>query len=252
MQQQASDLDFLKELGASGAERMEMVTALAARYAAKHVLEVGVWKGEFAQHILDNSPDIETYYMLDPWRTLNDWNKPFNVEQTAFDAVFDEAMAKTEAHATRRKVLRGTTTEVVGSLEDGSIDLAYIDGDHTLRGVLVDMVAVWPKIRAGGVVICDDFSPSIWQHNMEFEPSMVFPAVVHFAEGVGSKIVAIGQNQSVIFKAESDDYSFEFIDLTGKYKALDIKSQLTKLKDLSMADLLKKMGAKIKRRLVGS
>ena len=32
-------------------------------------------------------------------------------------------------------MLRGTTTEVIDRVPDRSVDFAYIDGDHTLRGI---------------------------------------------------------------------------------------------------------------------
>ena len=40
--------------------------------------EIGVYRGQFAAALLDDCPGIETYYMIDPWRNLADWNKPAN------------------------------------------------------------------------------------------------------------------------------------------------------------------------------
>src|SRR5262245_28360289 len=66
------------------------------------VAEVGVWRGEFAEHLLRNCPAIQTYYMLDAWRHLPQWNKPFNVSNVQFDAVLAEALSRTQFAADRR------------------------------------------------------------------------------------------------------------------------------------------------------
>ena len=99
--------------------------------------EVGVWTGAFARAILERCPEIGRYYMIDPWASLDDWNKPLNVTQSAFDDVYDEAMRNTDFARGRRKVLRGRTSEVAAMIPDASLDFAYIDGDHTLRGVTI-------------------------------------------------------------------------------------------------------------------
>ena len=78
--------------------------------------EIGVWKGEFARHILGNSSSVETYFMIDPWRNLPDWNKPANVDDLIFESILQEAMAATEFARERRKVLRGRTVDVIDQI----------------------------------------------------------------------------------------------------------------------------------------
>ena len=74
-----------------------------------------------------------------------------------FEKFYRETMAKTEAWAGKRKVLRGTTTEVIDEIPDGALDFAYVDGDHTLRGITIDLVRVLGKVRQGGWIGGDDF-----------------------------------------------------------------------------------------------
>jgi hypothetical protein len=167
---------------------------------------------------------IETYYMIDPWRHLDDWNKPANRDDDAFQRFFDEAMEKTQDHERKRVVLRGRTAEVIDRIDDTSLDFAYIDGDHTLRGIAVDLVRVYPKVRDGGWIGGDDFRASIWQHGAQFEPTLVFPFAVYFAEAVGSRIYGLPYGQFLIEKRADDD--FEFVDLTGGYGRTDLLSQM--------------------------
>jgi predicted O-methyltransferase YrrM len=40
--------------------------------------------------------------------------------------------------------------------EDESVDMAFIDGDHSEDGILRDLRSVYPKIKPGGVILCHD------------------------------------------------------------------------------------------------
>ena len=223
---EAPDIAALAEIARASADREALLLALAGRLGARTMLELGVWRGDLAERMLREAPGIETYWMLDPWRPLEDWNKPFNVDAARFEAVHAEAMARTEFAAGRRRVLRGTTTERADELPDGGIDLAYVDGDHTLRGVAIDLVALWPKIRPGGVLAGDDFVPSAWQHGVRFEPTFVFPFAVHFAEAAGAPILAAGHGQFAILKPADGARAFSFTDVTGRYGARGVLHQM--------------------------
>lgn len=187
------------------------------------LLEVGVWKGEYAAHVLAKCDFIRAYYMLDPWRKLPDWNKPWNVDDAAFDGVYREAMNVTAFAGDKVRVLRGRTTDVINQLADESLDFAYIDGDHSLRGITIDLLSVWPKIKRGGNLAGDDLSPSIYQHDAKFEPTLVFPFALYFAEAVGAPMYAMPFNQFLI--AKRDGYAFT--DLVGSYGDASMKKQLS-------------------------
>ena len=47
--------------------------------------EIGVYKGMFAEKTLRNVASIEQYFMIDPWRHLEDWNKPANTGDDEFE-----------------------------------------------------------------------------------------------------------------------------------------------------------------------
>ena len=208
-------------------ERSEKRTDLWVQFVqeaeARTVAEIGVYRGDFASQLLDECPGIETYYMVDPWRHLEDWNKPANKADDVFERFYAETMKKTAAHADKRVVLRGKTTEVVDRLPDAGLDFAYVDGDHTLRGVTIDLVQVFPKLRDGGWIGGDDFCRNIWQHKGSYEPTMVFPFAVYFAEAVGARIYALPHRQFLLEKAPAGGY--EFVDLTGRYDDLGLRRQ---------------------------
>ncbi len=219
--------ELLSRIVATSTSRTQLWASFLSETKLARVAEVGVWKGDFAAAMLTACPAIDTYAMIDPWRHLEEWNKPANVATDTFEAIRAEAMAKTEFAAARRKVLRGTTLEVVDSIDDGSLDFAYIDGDHTLRGIVTDLVAMRPKIRAGGFLAGDDFCPNVWQHGPDFEPTLVFPVAVDVALAMRATIFALPFNQFLI-ALPSDDRAGrgEFVDLVGTYPALDLARQM--------------------------
>jgi hypothetical protein len=84
--------------------------------------------------------------MIDPWRHLSDWNKPGNHDDAIFSEFFKQTNIKTNFGDNKRVILRGKTTEVIDCIADGELDLAYIDDDHTLKGIAIDLIRVYPKV----------------------------------------------------------------------------------------------------------
>lgn len=217
----------VRELAAAAQSRHGFWASLIAAEQCRVVAEVGVYRGAFAARLLDACPSISRYYMIDPWRHLDDWNKPANRSDERFEDIHAEVLDTTAAHADRRVVLRGRTVDVVDEISDGDLDLAYIDGDHTLRGITIDLHRIYPKVREGGWIGGDDFCRSIFQHAREFEPTLVFPYAVYFAEAVGTRIYGLPRKQFLIEKVAGGRY--EFIDLTGSYDALTLNAQFDAL-----------------------
>ncbi len=151
---------------------------------------------------------------------MPDWNKPFNVSPQEFSRVHEEAMNKTRFAADRIRVLRGRTKDVVRHIEDDSLDFVYVDGDHTLRGITIDLITLFPKIKAGGFLAGDDFTNVSWQHSSDFEPTLVCPFAVYFAEAVDCPVFALPHNQFLVIKDLNSD--FLFTDTTGNYSDLSV------------------------------
>ena len=189
----------------------------------KHMVELGVYKGDFASRLLEECGSIEKYYMLDPWRHLDNWNKPANKNNDIFEQFLSETKSKTDFAAKKRIILQGKTTEVIDKIPDAELDFAYIDGDHTLKGIAIDLIRLFPKIRDGGWIGGDDFSRTVWQHATTFEPTLVFPFAVYFAEAVDARIYALPNSQFLIEKDNSQPFSF--VDLTGNYGDVGLRDQ---------------------------
>ena len=212
--------------------RFDLWIRLVDSYKVKSMAEVGVYKGDFAYRLLEKCNSIEKYFMIDPWRHLEDWSKPANKNNNTFEKFLSETKEKTNFAANKTVILRGKTTEVIEKIPNNALDFAYIDGDHTLKGITIDLIRLFDKVRVGGWIGGDDFSQSIWQHTPNYEPTLIFPFAVYFAEAVGAKIYALPYSQFLIEKNEVE--SFSFIDLTGKYNNLELKSQFNPLEILKI------------------
>jgi hypothetical protein len=183
--------------------------------------EIGVWKGELAEALMREEA-IHEYHMVDPWRSLQKWDKPFNVSDGEFSAVFAEAIERTNFAAERRRIHRGTMLEVRHSLPDEGIDVAYIDGDHTCRGIVIDLVSMFPKLRPGGFLIGDDATPNPWQHGSAYEPTMVWPVCRYLAEAWGEPLFMTSHNQFIIHKSQGRGFSFH--DATNAFTSDSLRS----------------------------
>jgi len=213
------DSKFL-EMVLGSTSRFELWRQVLNATNAKTMVEVGVWKGGFAKEILGQCETLEKYYMIDPWATLPDWNKPFNVDTKVFDDIYSEAMNNISFASEKVVVLRGRTKEVIEKIPDESLDFAYIDGDHTLRGITIDLIKLLPKMKKNGLIAGDDFTPNPWQHDVSFEPTLVCPFSIYFAEAVDHPIIALPFNQFLIQKR--GDSSFSFVDHTGRYNDISL------------------------------
>lgn len=205
---------------ADASNRFQLWSQLLKAIKAKSMAEVGVWKGDYAKQILEQCDFIDQYYMIDPWANLPDWNKPYNVQSEMFDDIYAEAMDKTSFAADKIVVLRGRTKEVADQIPDNSLDFAYIDGDHTLRGITIDLIQLLPKIKEGGFIGGDDFSNTPWQHGVNFEPTLVCPYSIYFAEAVDLPIIALPFGQFLIQKTSNS--TFSFIDKAGNYSNISL------------------------------
>lgn len=215
----------LQELASSSASRFDLWSRIVSAAKVKVMVEVGVWRGEFSARVLDQCEFIDRYYMIDPWANLPDWNKPYNQSQDVFDDIYADAMKRTAFAAKKIVVLRGRTKEVIDRIPDNSLDFAYIDGDHTLRGITIDLIRVLPKMKENGVIGGDDFFNNPWARDMRFEPTLVCPFSIYFAEAMNLPIVALPFNQFLIEKSTGSRFSFT--DTTGGYSDISLNKLWT-------------------------
>ncbi len=115
------------------ADRFHLIAALPR---GGIVAEVGVLRGDFAQHILSCAEPAELH-LID-----------LDLQEVRADVAGDPRVV---AH-------RGLSHEVLARFPDESFDWIYIDADHAFESVKRDAAAAAPKVRKGGFLIFNDFA----------------------------------------------------------------------------------------------
>jgi|WetSurSiteA1Bulk_404760.scaffolds.fasta_scaffold11875_4 predicted O-methyltransferase YrrM len=122
-------------------ERYDILTDLIKKINARKIAEVGVSRGMCARQIISKC-DLDKYYMIDP--------DPHEVFE--YEAVF-----RGYKHAI---FLRLPSTRAVRCIDDGELDLTFIDADHGYESVKEDIKLWMPKIRKNGILCGHDYHQS--------------------------------------------------------------------------------------------
>jgi hypothetical protein len=105
--------------------------------AGSEVCELGVWKGAFSKRILKHfSPRV------------------FHLFDLQFSGL--DPLVRSEAAVILHEGDSGTA---IATLADDSIDYAYVDGDHSYAGSRRDLLGILPKVRKGGYIQLNDYTP---------------------------------------------------------------------------------------------
>lgn len=216
-------LSKLKSIVKKSKNREQMWLEILVNINHKNICEVGVWKGEFANALLQSLPRIKKYTFIDPYKMLSDWNKPLNKSNKLFSEARKEAFKKNNKFKKKIIEYRQTTKKASKHIKDNSQCFIYIDGNHTLKGITIDLNNMLKKLNKNGVIGGDDFTKNIWQHGVNYDPTFVFPYAVYFAEANDLVIVSLPFKQFLMFKSKE----FAFIDYEN-YKKLSNKEIFNK------------------------
>ena len=107
----------------------------------QHYTEIGAWKGESAVIASNYFKKITS---IDPYPNEN-------------MSVVREEYLKNTKHIQDCTLIEQTSDTAVKLFDNMSIDVLYIDGDHTYEGCKKDVELWWPKLRVGGLFSGHDY-----------------------------------------------------------------------------------------------
>lgn len=126
-------------------------------------VEVGVWVGDTAKRVLEARP-LATHYMVDAWTKPAEDSTyvktPDTIakrEQKYFDECYEKTVAAVSKYGERAVIIREWSWDAVKRFEDGSLDFAFIDSDHSYEGVLGEIKRWLPKVKTTGFIGGHDF-----------------------------------------------------------------------------------------------
>ena len=159
---------------------------------------IGVKKGHYSKILLENWPSCTSFYLIDVWQHLNNYEDLANQNDVVQNRIYNEALNSTSKWKNKIKVLRMYSSEAAKQIPNGSLDFAYIDARHDYCGVLEDIVSYWPKIRSGGILAGHDYvsheevgGRNDWTvcSDGRHEPGSVKRAILEFSASVGVQVV---------------------------------------------------------------
>lgn len=189
-----------------------------------NVLEIGARYGDSSSVLLDNLP-INKYIIIDPYTDYEDYkNDGFNNiilndrAKNRENKIYENT--KNRLLNTRAVKENGTSIifhrtfsndkETINKIDDNSLDLIFIDGNHTYKYVLEDLENYYPKLKLSqdgkvcGIMCGDDFF--MRSHSNDhlnsmpgkegYDEPMVYEAVVDFCNKYNKKYKEFGKHRS--------------------------------------------------------
>jgi len=159
-----------------------------------NVIEIGARYGDSSEILIKNF-NIDTYIIIDPYKSYDEYkvdgfNETIKLDQD--DKIFNDVKSKLQKLHNNVIFYRNYSNnkDTIHSIEDNSIDLIFIDGNHAYKYVLGDLVNYYPKLKEGGIMCGDDFF--MRKHSNDtlntlpgkegYDEPMVYEAVLDFCK----------------------------------------------------------------------
>lgn len=133
---------------ANAATYRKAARELAAQFAPRVLVEVGVYEGALSRMFA--TLGLRRQVIVDSWAG---GYSGFN--QAHMDRVAAGVMAWADDNGI--EVLRMDSVDAAALFADGSVDFFHTDGDHSLAGITGDIEAWLPKVRSGGCLSGDNY-----------------------------------------------------------------------------------------------
>jgi hypothetical protein len=190
--------------------REEIIPKMLNGFGMQVGVEIGVFKGQFSKHLLDNWPG--TLWLVDPWRAFDDEEGYVDASNHKHhQTAYLETMNRLEGLESRSFMLRGLSSDMASRFQDGELDFVYIDGNHAYDWVKEDIELWWPKVKSGGLIMGHDYlgidnwyesefmengkDKHIWMHGQESDGELIYAghfgvntAVDEFVQSAGLEL----------------------------------------------------------------
>lgn len=121
-------------------------------------VEVGVGYGTHCKHILDNT-HIDCLYMVDPFVEYNDLFSKDVERLGGYNTLMKNIHIMLENNCNRYRVIQKKSLCVTEEdIPSGSIDIVFLDGDHSYESVSEDLPFWYDKLSKGGILMGNDYS----------------------------------------------------------------------------------------------
>lgn len=124
-------------------------------------VEVGTHRADYAR-ILRRDWKGKCLYCVDPWIIPEGYEPQAKClwlsKGGSRELDYKEAVrVALEFNRNTMKLLLMTSLDAIHQFDPGTIDFAYIDGDHRYEHVIQDLIGWWDRIRVGGILAGHDW-----------------------------------------------------------------------------------------------
>jgi len=97
-------------------------------------------------------------YCVDPWMDYSEYFEYKGEQETAWNTF--NANIRNSGNISKFVIRRGLSDNIVPTFEDNFFDIIFVDGNHDTEYVYRDGVMSFQKVKSGGYIIFDDYSPN--------------------------------------------------------------------------------------------
>jgi len=157
--------------------------------------------------LLNNVPSIVEYHAVDPFVGGYDKSDVMSAElqevhERNSSAAWGKAVLRVERQfGDKFRLHQGFSKDMVGHFSPNSVDCIFIDGDHTFKGVQLDIQLWTPILKAGGTYFFDDLSYSFMG---------VIYAVDGFFDRNNMKLVQVNQHNNYMGKKPQGEIFLDY------------------------------------------
>lgn len=126
-------------------------------------VELGSAEGLFSRDLCEMG--FKLVISVDAWECITGQKGDGGFDQDWHNKNYQNARDLLRTYGGRSKILRGRTTAMAQYVPDNSVDLVYIDADHSYSGCIQDIHAYWPKLKSGGICAFHDYKNSAYGVN---------------------------------------------------------------------------------------
>jgi hypothetical protein len=150
----------------------DVIPSIINRFSLKTIAEIGVAFAGHLEAILLNTK-IEKAYAIDPYLLFDTSTDSFSFEnqnytQANYDELFLFAKSRLDVFGDRASFIKDTSTNASKTIEDDSLDIVFIDGEHTFEALKDDIKNWEPKVKKGGVISGHDYGHGNFQDVKRF------------------------------------------------------------------------------------
>jgi hypothetical protein len=156
-------------------------------------LEIGVFKGGFASHIL-NRKKIKKLYLLDPWSVQVQYpGRLYDGKRHNMSEV-ERNVRKSFGNMSNVEIIKDISTNVRKYIGENELDWVYVDGNHSYKFVLEDLENCRDLVKKNGYIMCDDYN---WRgpNKNELGPKK---AIHEFATKYNLEVILTGKEFNVL------------------------------------------------------